>query len=175
MLKLYAFIIFFLAASYHSLGQKQAGKMHGKTENKNSILKDILPAYVYFSCRVVEVPAAFGEGDDAWDKFLKENVDTLVPKFNGAPPGIYVVSVFFLVNKEGIMAAVKPITNLGYGLEDEVIRIIKTSPKWRPALRNGRVVNEWRKQDVNFIVSELLITGAKHSSLCLPLHLKQST
>ena len=42
--------------------------------------------------------------------------------------------------------------NLGYGTGEEVVRLLKTSPKWKPALQNGVVVNAIFRQPVNFLV-----------------------
>ena len=39
-------------------------------------------------------------------------------------------------------------------MESEVMRIIRKSPKWAPALQNGRTVNAYRKQPVTFQIEE---------------------
>ncbi len=45
-------------------------------------------------------------------------------------------------------------TSFGYGMEEEVIRIIKKGPKWTPASVNGKHVNAYRRQPVTFAVVE---------------------
>jgi hypothetical protein len=37
-------------------------------------------------------------------------------------------------------------------MEDEVIRLIKTSPQWKPGMQNGHVVKAIKKQPVTFMV-----------------------
>jgi hypothetical protein len=58
------------------------------------------------------------------------------------------------VGKDGSISDVKPLTQLGYGMEEEVLRIIKTGPRWVPAIQNGKMVKAFRKQPVTFVVSD---------------------
>ena len=43
-------------------------------------------------------------------------------------------------------------TNHGYGMEEEAMRVIKKGPKWTPAVQNGRSVKAYRKQPITFQV-----------------------
>ncbi|WP_409965983.1 hypothetical protein PIECOFPK_02390 [Mycovorax composti] len=54
--------------------------------------------------------------------------------------------------KGGNVSDVKPLTSLGYGMEQEAIRVIKKSGRWKPAIQNGREVKSFRKLPVKFIV-----------------------
>lgn len=102
----------------------------------------------------VEVEASFPGGDAAWRKFLERNLRADVPIENAVPPGSYTVLVQFVVDKEGNVSDVKALTNLGYGMEDEAIRVIKKGPQWKPAIQNGRTVKAYRKQPVTFLIEE---------------------
>ena len=62
------------------------------------------------------------------------------PVDNGAPEGTYTVYVQFVVDKEGNISDVKALTNHGYGMEEEAVRVIKKGPNWTPAIQNGRPV-----------------------------------
>jgi protein TonB len=64
------------------------------------------------------------------------------------------VVVRFIVNKDGEISDISAETNLGHGMEQEVIRLIKTSPKWIPASQYGRKVNAYRRQPVTFQIDE---------------------
>src|SRR6478672_125998 len=99
----------------------------------------------------VEIEAAFA-GD--WPAFLKRNLNADAPVQAGAPPGQYTVIIQFIVDKEGNVSDVRALTNHGYGMEDEAMRVIKKAPKWTPAVQNGRQVKAYRKQPITFIVSE---------------------
>jgi GldM C-terminal domain/Gram-negative bacterial TonB protein C-terminal len=101
----------------------------------------------------VEIEAAFPGGDAGWRKFLEKNLNPNVPVDNGAPVGMYNVFVEFIVDRDGSISEIKPITKIGYGTEQEVIRIVKGSGKWSPAVQNGKAVRAWRKQPVTFMVT----------------------
>ena len=68
------------------------------------------------------------------------------------PAGSYTVIIQFVVDKEGNISEIKPLTNRGYGMEKEVIRILEKSPKWTPAYQDNRPVKAYRKQPVTFVV-----------------------
>jgi len=100
----------------------------------------------------VEIEAAFPGGESAWRKYLERNLNANTPVDNGAPEGSYTVWVQFIVDKEGNISDVKPLTSHGYGMEDEAVKIIKKGPKWTPAQQNGRQVKAYRKQPITFVV-----------------------
>ena len=100
----------------------------------------------------VEIEASFPGGDQAWLKFLKKNVNGMIATDNGAPEGIYTVVVQFTVDKYGYITDIKALTNHGYGMEKEVIKLLKKSPKWNPAFQDGRFVKAYRRQPVTFTV-----------------------
>ena len=102
----------------------------------------------------VEVEAAFPGGEGAWKKFLERNLRADVATENGAPAGSYTVWVQFVVDKEGNVSDVKALTNHGYGMEDEAVRVIKKGPQWKPAIQNGRQVKAYRKQPITFQIEE---------------------
>jgi protein TonB len=102
----------------------------------------------------VEIEAAFPGGDNAWRRYLEQTLQADVPVNRGAPAGQYTVIVQFIVNKDGIITDVKALTNHGFGMEQEVIRVIKKGPKWNPAQQDGRYVRAYRKQPVTFWIEE---------------------
>ena len=102
----------------------------------------------------VDIEAKFPGGDGAWKKYLEKNLDPNVPVEHGAPIGIYSVIVQFIVDKTGAISDIKTLTNFGYGMEQEVIRIIQKSPAWTPASQNNRNVKAYRKQPVTFVIED---------------------
>lgn len=99
----------------------------------------------------IEVEARF-DGD--WAKFLFKHLDPQVAINNGAPNGNYTVVLQFVVDIDGSVSEIKALTNHGYGLEEEAIRVIKKAKKWEPAIQNGRKVKAYRKQPITFQVTE---------------------
>lgn len=102
----------------------------------------------------VEIEASFKGGESAWRKYLERNLNANVGPDNGAPAGIYTVYVQFVVSKDGSISDVRALTNHGYGMEAEAVRVIKKGPSWTPAIQNGRSVNAYRKQPITFQVTE---------------------
>src|SRR5689334_2365140 len=58
----------------------------------------------------VETEAAFPGGIDAWIQFLQKKLNPNVPVDHGAPIGKYTVYVQFVVDKEGNIKEVTPLT-----------------------------------------------------------------
>ncbi len=103
---------------------------------------------------IVEIEAKFPGGDAAWRKYLVRNLSGFDPANQGAPAGTYTTIVQFVVDKEGNISDVKPLTNFGYGMEEEAVKVIRNGPKWEPAIQNGRKVKAYRKQPITFVVPE---------------------
>lgn len=99
----------------------------------------------------VEVDASYMGN---WKSFLERNLSGEVPVDNGAAPGVYTVTVQFIVDINGTISDIKPLTNLGYGMEQEAMRVIKKSGRWKPAIQNGREVKAYRRQPITFRVLE---------------------
>ncbi|HTB53437.1 MAG TPA: hypothetical protein VK718_11750 [Ferruginibacter sp.] len=88
-----------------------------------------------------------------WSMFCRKNLNPDVPVDNGAPVGTYKVKISFTVNKDGTISSIRALTHLGYGMENEVIRIIKKSPNWLPAIELNEIVSSRKIQPVMFVVS----------------------
>ena len=101
----------------------------------------------------VEIEASFPGGDNAWRNFLEQNINAATPVEYGAPAGTYTIIVQFVVDKEGKISDIRALTHHGYGMEAEVIRLLKKAPKWIPAFQDGRQVKAYRKQPVTFMVT----------------------
>ncbi|MEO6542261.1 MAG: hypothetical protein ABIN74_14760 [Ferruginibacter sp.] len=102
----------------------------------------------------VEVEAYYPGGDAAWRNFLIKNLNPDVPVDNDAPAGKYTVIVKFVVTLNGTLSSIAAETNQGYGMEQEVIRLIKRSGTWKAAVQNKRTVNAYRRQPVTFLVED---------------------
>ncbi len=97
----------------------------------------------------VEVDAKF-KGD--WPKFLLRNLRGEVPVENGAPAGRHMVIIQFVVDVDGTVSDIRPLTNIGFGMEEEAIRVLKKSDKWTPAFQNTQHVKAYRRQSIVFEV-----------------------
>jgi protein TonB len=102
----------------------------------------------------VEIEASFAGGQAAWVKFLEKNLNAEVPVKKKAPAGRYTVVIQFVVDREGKISDITALTDHGYGMEEEVIRILRRSPGWQPATQGGRTVKAFRRQPVTFQIDE---------------------
>lgn len=97
----------------------------------------------------VEVLARY-DGD--WARYLTRNLRAEVPVDNNAPAGRYKVQVKFVVDVDGTISDIVAISNVGYGMEQEAIRVIKQSKKWVPAFQNTKHVKAYHIQNIVFEV-----------------------
>ncbi len=136
----------------HSFGQKPS---HADSTLQPPLLSESNtdPTYQLLFCNVIEKEATFNNVSGDWEKFLTENLSKTAIE-NECPPGRYKVRIHFIISREGYVVEAKAITNHGYGMETEAIRIICSSPKWIPATRNGRNISFAHIQSITFDVCE---------------------
>ena len=97
--------------------------------------------------------AEFPGGNIGWSVYLERAMRKFDPSKKGAPVGMYEVIIRFIVDKNGIVSDAEAETNLGYGMEDKAIEIIKKSPRWAPLIFLGKPGNAYRRQPVTFLVT----------------------
>jgi TonB-dependent SusC/RagA subfamily outer membrane receptor len=122
--------------------------------NVNEVIADIGGKDYKLIFERMEADPSFDGGETAWRKFLEENINPNIPIDSGANAGKYTVIAQFIVHKDGSISDLKTLTKHGFGMEEEVMRIMKKSPNWIPAIQNGHKVTAYRKQPVTFVVSE---------------------
>ncbi len=98
--------------------------------------------------------AIFPGRENAWRNFLEKNLDPSVPIRYKAPAGSYIVATRFIIETDGSITGITPLTNFGYGMEKELEAIIKRSPKWIPAMHKGRAVKAYRIQPLTFVIAD---------------------
>ena len=60
------------------------------------------------------------------------------------------VFLSFVVEKDGSLDNFQLLRGIGYGCDEEAIRLLKASPKWKPATRNDQVVRSQFTVPVRF-------------------------
>src|SRR4030095_12265324 len=111
----------------------------------------------------VEVEASFRGCYQEWKNYLERNLDKNIPVKNGCKPGTYTVVVRFIVAKDGSVSDVKALTNHGFGMEEEAMRMIRKGPDWVPAIQNGHNVKAYRKQPFTFVIVDPKISISRYS------------
>ena len=122
----------------------------GFSQTIDTIPNNSNDATIYTS---VDSVAVFPGGRLIWNKFVETNMNAGVGTDNGAKKGVYKVVIKFTVTKDGALKDFVPVTKYGYGFEEEVIRVLKLSPNWIPAKKNGVNVNSKVEQPMTFVIS----------------------
>ena len=105
--------------------------------NGNGIQDDSVSTET-MSIASVDVLPAFPGGEDALMKFLAKNIHyPVIARENRITGRVY---AGFVVDEEGNIESVSIIRGLGYGMDDEVIRVMGMMPKWKPGRYQNRNV-----------------------------------
>ena len=89
---------------------------------------------------MVDQSAKFQDGYNSIIKFVQENIKFPAEAKENNVHGKLMVSV--VVEKDGSLSDIKIKKGLGYGLDEEIVRIIKMMPKWQPAQHQGKAVRQ---------------------------------
>ena len=87
---------------------------------------------------VVEQQPEYPGGMDALRTFLTKNLNYPRSAANASISGRVFVS--FVVNTDGSLTDVQVLKGIGFGCDEEAIRVIQKMPHWRPGKQSGRAV-----------------------------------
>ncbi len=123
-----------------------------KTNNYNRTIDSL--------SKILERVASYQYWAGNFMTFLDSNLNADIPVNNGAPGGKYVVTAKFKISKiDGAIDDIKVITKNGYGMEEELVRVIKMAGKWKRAIHDGEYVDHYLNQNITFTVDELTTVG----------------
>lgn len=100
----------------------------------------------------VEQQAEFPGGIASFARYLQRNL-----KYPAAAQRANVqgrVYVQFVINTDGSVQDVQVIKSVGFGCDEEAIRLIKSGPRWNPGRQSGRTVRSRFTQPITFQLSE---------------------
>nr|WP_255563578.1 energy transducer TonB [Mucilaginibacter rivuli] len=98
--------------------------------------------------RPVSTIPEFPGGDDAFGKYLGANIVYPANARKAKVEGIVLIA--FVINNDGIVGQTRIINSPSADLSEEAVRVIKASPKWKPATENGKPVEGTRTIPINF-------------------------
>ncbi len=81
-----------------------------------------------------EFPAEYKGGIEKFYTFFKdefnqpENINNKITE----------ISISFVVDKDGSLTYVKPKSEIDVALENEIVRVLKLCPRWKPGEQNGK-------------------------------------
>lgn len=100
---------------------------------KNGVSRSV-NGKVYVFTRALDEPAYKG-GIDAFYKFLANNVHyPKLAKENNVQGKVFLT---FVIDKEGALIEIKVVRGIGSGCDEESVRVLQQSPKWRPGKMYG--------------------------------------
>lgn len=119
----------FLAVSYASFSQNKATDVVQSNlaqENNKTV----------FHTNTVDIQPGFPGGTSAFFRFVSANFHyPEEEEFNGGK-----MMVTFIVEEDGSLTDIKTLSGPGFGTDHEIYRVLKLSPKWNPAMKNGKKV-----------------------------------
>ena len=99
----------------------------------------------------VEVYPEFPGGMEAWSKYIQRNL-----RYPGMAQDAGVqgkVYLSFVVEKDGTITDVKVVRGIGYGCDDEAMRVIKKSPRWKAGMQNNLPVRVRYNMPISYTIS----------------------
>jgi TonB family protein len=96
----------------------------------------------------VDIPAEFPGGINKARQFIADNLQYPEEAQEEEIEGT--VRVKFVIEKNGALTNIEIVNKLGYGCDQEVIRVLKRMPKWTPAMLKGAPVRSQFTMPVSF-------------------------
>ncbi|WP_214225290.1 energy transducer TonB [Pedobacter sp. B4-66] len=93
----------------------------------------------------------FEGGMKAWAKFIQRNL-----RYPNAAQEVDAqgkVYISFVVEKDGSVSNVSVLRGIGYGCDEEAVRVISKSPKWKPGKQNDQNVRVRYNMPLSFTIS----------------------
>lgn len=102
--------------------------------------------------RGVEQNPEFPGGEKAMYAFLSKHIQFPSQAQRANQTGR--VTLQFVVEKDGSIGNIRVLKGIGFGCDEEAIRVVKSMPKWNPGRQNGRAVRVYFNLPVHFKLSE---------------------
>jgi protein TonB len=119
-------------------GPDQAGNIDIPEGSSDGGMKDVVedtkPKETY---EIQVLPQPYG-GEAAWAKFLQRNMRYPPQAIDAKAQGKVFLS--FVVEKDGHISDIVVERGVGYGLDQEAVRVLKLAPAWKPGIQNGHPV-----------------------------------
>lgn len=106
-----------------------------------------LPSGYSSNCTVAEnkvvlvkadVPPVFPGGKKICPAYFNQRFNRRQVIEKGAQPGLYKIAIRLIVQADGSYCDIMPESSNGFGIEEEAIRILLQTPRWKPAKQRGK-------------------------------------
>jgi TonB family protein len=99
----------------------------------------------------VEQLPEFPGGIEGFVKFLNSNIQYPKAAKDNNIQGRVICT--FIVEKDGALSGTKVVKSVGYGIDEESVRVLNLSPKWKPGIQNHRKVRVQYSVPINFTLA----------------------
>lgn len=100
----------------------------------------------------VESQPLFPGGEQAMYSFLAENINYPAAASRAHVQGR--VTLQFIIEKDGSVSSPKVLKGIGFGADEEAVRVVSSMPKWIPGIQNGRNVRVYYTIPIVFTLTE---------------------
>jgi len=100
----------------------------------------------------VEQVPEFPGGLDAFIAFISKNIKYPAEARQNKVQGRVIIS--FIVENDGSLSNVHVARGIGYGADEEALRVIKASPNWKPGIQNGHPVRVTYSVPISFSLDD---------------------
>jgi hypothetical protein len=105
-------------------------------ENEPDTINDSINYDEIFNLAILEFKPYPPEGIDKFQQFIRENY--IAPDKTEEHTGR--VFITFIIEKDGNLSSFRVLRDFGMGSGEEIIRVLKTAPKWVPGKLNNHIV-----------------------------------
>jgi protein TonB len=117
----------------------------------NSDIKQVVEADPNQIFTSVEQVPEFPGGLDKFGAYLGKAIRyPAVARENGTQGRVIVT---FVVERDGSLTDIKVTRGIGSGCDEEAVRVLKNSPKWKPGIQNGRPVRVQYSVPISFTLA----------------------
>lgn len=120
----------------------------GQGKPSSEVTEDTKPKEMY---EIQVLPQPIG-GEGAWAKFLQKNLHYPPQAVDAHAQGKVFLS--FIVEKDGHISDVVVERGVGYGLDEEAVRVLKLAPAWKPGIQNGHQVRVKFTMPISFQIND---------------------
>lgn len=103
-----------------------------------------------YSVAGVESYPEFPGGMAAWAKFIQKNLRYPSSAQDNEIQGK--VYINFVVEKDGSITDVTVVKGIGYGCDEEAVRVLKKSPRWKAGLQNNQAVRVRYSMPIGYVL-----------------------
>lgn len=115
----------------------------------NEITKDVVENSTH---KVVETIPSFKSRSQDFVGFINKNLKYPKAALDNQIEGRVIVTC--IINQDGKLSDIKVLKGIGYGCDEEALRLIKLSGIWNPAIQDGKKVKSFYTIPINFSLNK---------------------